>query len=193
MDGHGDIPLISTCLSYRDNAELVQYLAENGADVHRTGLHRHITPAHAAASMGNILSVKALLEAGHCINVMGKPAYREMRQNTLYKAVSRSKLDMLILLLENGVDVNAVTEGGETALEIAAGEGFYDIAQVPINAGAEFQPDDESFMRAMGTAGSHGHIHIASLLEYHRKALSSEPGQAMEMESGEERRTDEAS
>jgi cytochrome c len=103
--------------AYRQNAEAVRLLTDAKADLNpedrfgRTALHLVFDGSHRGASEP---TVRVLLEAG------ANPTSRMHSGVTpLHLAVNRGDMASILLLIEAGADVNAVTTDGQTVLSNA--------------------------------------------------------------------------
>ncbi len=130
--------------------EVVRLLVSHGAE---------IPPIHAAAYLGDIEKVRALLKSGVDINAQwgdtGTP---------LCAAAAGNQTDMVKLLLTQGADINA---GDDTPLHKAALNGCEEVASLLIDKGAD--------VHAKNSAG-YAPIHYAA---YHRAAYAEPAHEAM--------------
>lgn len=90
------------------------------------------------AKQGNLEAVKLFIEAGININV------RDMTEDglgvtALINACDKQHVETVRYLLEQGADVNAVTDYGDTAIMISASRGNFDIFSMCLDYGADIQ------------------------------------------------------
>lgn len=99
------------------SASLVRYLVDAGADVDAFDDNMG-TPLHCGASCGSADIALCLLEGGAGAGIN---TFSVWRGTPLGVAVDRTRIDVVEVLLEQGVDVNApCTHQGRTALMMAA-------------------------------------------------------------------------
>ena len=73
--------------------------------------------------------------------------------------------DVAKLLIENGADVNAVTDEKDTALHFVAIHGHVDVAALLLQNGADVNAvHDEKWWTPLGFAAQKGHVDIAKVL-----------------------------
>ena len=128
-NGEGSTPLLTACTHGR--TEVVQALLEHGANPHDEDF-TYSTILYATVN-GYRDIIVLLLNAGVNINIgngvsgFGTP---------LIIAAEYGHIDCLDLLLEQGADVDAQTEYGDTALMLACGEGHIDAVDRLLQYGA---------------------------------------------------------
>jgi ankyrin repeat protein len=108
---------------YAGNKAVTELLIANGLDVNAksiaSGETKDATPLHAAAGKGNIEVAEVLINNGAELE-----AKLSQNKNTpLHLAVRNNQEAMVILLIAKGADVNAVTEYGETPLDLGVSKG----------------------------------------------------------------------
>jgi ankyrin repeat protein len=115
---------------------------------------------HDAAKSGDIESAKQAV-AAHAnigeLNAAGEPA--------LIIAALSGHRDVVLLLLENGGDINIRNKGGLTALHAAAYGGHLEIAETLVAKGAQVN-DDKNFyhMSPLHAAAEEGHADVVAFL-----------------------------
>lgn len=91
-----------------NNFHILKKLFEKGVSINQLTINNIITPL---AYYNSIYYVKLFLEQGLSIN------YQDERDNTfLVYAVYYDKLDLLVFLIENGIDVNKTNKYGKNVL-----------------------------------------------------------------------------
>ena len=104
---------------YKRSNRFIQILLEAGFDINRPGPLPHgRSLLHIACYEGELKKVHYLLSNGAAVNT------RDLRRNTpLHEAIRPSSiyhsLDILVFLIQNGADVNATNNHGQTAMHIA--------------------------------------------------------------------------
>lgn len=102
------------------------------------------------------------------------PAVRASKE-ALLDAARRGDLPGVKAALDSGVDVNAKTDYGVTALTYASEKGYTDIAKVLIDRGADVDAQDYFFSsRAINWAARNDHADIVKLLLAHGATLPQE-------------------
>jgi serine/threonine-protein phosphatase 6 regulatory ankyrin repeat subunit B len=89
-----------------------------------------------------------------------------------FAAARLGEFEMLAAILDEGVDVNARSFQGWTALMMAAVNGHLDATRILLNAGADLNAQDERGWDALSLAVRQGHEEIAHFLKQHRPAAS---------------------
>lgn len=98
-----------------------------------------------AASSGDIVKVKKLLEGGIDIN-----AEHEVGSTALFYAVQRDHKDIAELLIRSGADVNhRSTKGGHTALMAVSGQNNVESLQLLLEHGADINVKDDEGRSAL--------------------------------------------
>jgi len=99
------------------------------------------------------------------------PAVRASKE-ALLDAARRGDLSGVKKALDSGVDVNAKTDYGVTALTYAAEKGYTDIAKLLIDRGADVDVQDTFFStRAINWAARNNHTDVVKLLLTHGATL----------------------
>lgn len=112
---------------------IVKLLISNGADIHAINSAGSI-PLHRAVMHSDREMAQILIQAGSCVNLQDFKDYTSLHWATL-RGCSRAG-DTLILLIDNGVDIDRVTIEGDTALHFAATYNRQDMVQILLQAGA---------------------------------------------------------
>ena len=91
------------------------------------------TALHYASRNNHLTTVKQLLSAGACVNVLTKCG----RDTPLHRAAYMGHEDVVRCLLENGADVMLQNEDGQTALHKAVIGGHVRVVGLLVKAGVE--------------------------------------------------------
>jgi len=115
-------------VSTDDTVSAIKSLLEAGADVNTWSLQEE-TALYQAIIAGHEDIVKLLLDAGAETN--GSSSC-----HPLHVACERGNTEIVTLLLQHGVNVNAVSDKGDTALHSACESGQFKMVQILLEAGA---------------------------------------------------------
>jgi ankyrin repeat protein len=122
------------------------------------------TPLHLAAYFGNRGAAEVLIAAGARPNARS----RNVMQNApLHAAAAGKSLEVARLLLANGADVNAMQEGGWTALHAAAQNGDVEMALLLISLGARVKASADNGQTPLDLALTGGRAGMVNLLDEH--------------------------
>jgi ankyrin repeat protein len=163
-DEAGRTPLLIA--SSNGNAEIVQILIENGADVNarlKNTLtpYGFTTPLWAAANYkGDVQTIRELLSAGAFIET------RDMDGETpLMAAARRGDVEVVKTFVAAGAQVNAThSQNHGTALMNAAGWGRTEVVRVLLPAGADVNAQQTSGHTALMLAAEQGYTNIVKEL-----------------------------
>lgn len=111
--------------------DIVQMLIEAGADVNKKD-PTHNTALILAAARNNTDCVRILAQAGADVN----PDDLMYGETTLHDAARNGNIAMAKILIEAGADLNAINYKGNSPLMLAHQNGFKDMEQFLLNAGA---------------------------------------------------------
>lgn len=156
---NGMSPLYSAVVD--NNAQMVRYLLEKGADPNLDGYKDGWNALGFAASDGYDGIVKLLLDHGADIHRCATKA----QTNALGLAVQDDRISTVRLLLERGADVNQLDPIGCTALYYAALKNHLEVAQFLLQKGAN--PEIglyKEFWTCLSIAASKGHTQMVRLL-----------------------------
>ena len=107
-----------------------------------------------ACEQGKIRKVAEILTQHNSINFINE--CREINGKTLlHEAVESRKLGIVQVLLDNGADVNAVSNEDCTALHIAAANGNTDIINLLLSRNADIKKLDKNQRSPIETARAH--------------------------------------
>jgi len=118
-----------------------------------------------AVRKGHTQIVEYLLNQGCELN---QPS--EDRENTpLMDGAAENQLEIVDLLLARGAELNHVSKNGQTALMLAIGQGYYEIAKHLIDGGADFRIKDKLGMDAVTYCKLFRHEEILNYLDPYLK------------------------
>jgi uncharacterized protein len=119
------------------------------------------TPLHLAAFFGRRAAVERLMTAGADLNAVSRNA---LRNTPLHAAVAGGHVEVSLLLIDSGADVNTVDAGGHTPLHIAAEAGYVPVAQALLARGASAHVVDAEDRTPLSRAVVKGHTEIVDLI-----------------------------
>ncbi|KAL8734987.1 MAG: hypothetical protein Q9166_001112 [cf. Caloplaca sp. 2 TL-2023] len=122
-----------------------------------------------AAATGKETLAKLLL-TGRTQNKANISATNHRAKTALHLAVENksNRIPLVRLLLENGADVNATSDGGWTPLHNAAEKGFEDVALLLLDWNANPNAITSSGMTALHWCARNGHINVVKILLQHK-------------------------
>lgn len=161
-------PLTRACGVQEANLPLVQLLINKGADINWQGINGN-TPLHWAAYRGNLEIAKILINNGADINIDDKydgPIETSSIFGTILEMAINGNVneDMVILLIESGVNINKKDFNGNSPLHLAAFKGYTDITRSLIDHGAELNAVNNFNRTPLYYAAKHGYKSVADLL-----------------------------
>ena len=177
-----------TAVQEDNNALIAQYIAA-GADVDDGGM-LDVPMLQIAAQRGNEEGVSLLLEAGATIDAeifkgailnadkapdmiqtfidygadIHEPEPNTPAHTPLMHAAEAGNVEIGLLLLENGVDIEAVDEFNDPALNVAAFNGNLEFTQMLVDQGAELNVPGFGGATALVHARNQGHDEIVNYL-----------------------------
>ncbi|MCA1648709.1 MAG: ankyrin repeat domain-containing protein [Acidobacteria bacterium] len=119
------------------------------------------TALHLAAFFGRREAVERLLSAGADIQAV---ADNSIHNTPLHAAVAGGHVDVSLLLIERGADVNAVDAGGYTPLHIAAEAGYAPVVQALLARDADPHAVDAEDKTPLSRAAARNHAEIVDLI-----------------------------
>jgi ankyrin repeat protein len=119
------------------------------------------TPLHLAAFFGRRTAVERLMTAGADLDAVSRNA---LRNTPLHAAVAGGHVEVSLVLIDSGADVNAVDAGGHTPLHIAAEAGYVPVAKALLARGASAHVVDAEDRTPLSRAAVKGHTEIVDLI-----------------------------
>ena len=169
QDKMGFTPLMHAVVSA--NPKMVQAFVEGGAATETKSSSHNLTPLVMAAANPDptkhrdyIKIIKILLDGKADINFPASDG-RTALMAAAGSADSSQALDKAELLLDRGAKPDAVKNGGETALMLAAGRGHEKVVELLLDKGANIQIKNGAGESAMSYAKRSGSNAIVALLE----------------------------
>lgn len=147
------------------NSEIAETLLQAGAEITQRDTAGR-SPLMIASKAGNPTTVKSLLEHGARVNAAQDGGVNEVGQTALHHAVSVSNNERVILdLIQNGADLDALDENGKTALMKAAWYGHINNTKLLVDAGADIELVANSGDRAIDFAHLRRHSEIIAFFD----------------------------
>ncbi|KAK1463914.1 hypothetical protein CMEL01_12675 [Colletotrichum melonis] len=138
--------------------DIAEVLIGAGADVNLPSSKGNF-PLLAAASAGDLRTMKLLLSRGANFDATGSEGYLPM-----HMAAHKNRVEVLQLLFKAGSQIDPTTEHGETPLTIAMHLGCFEAAQFLIEVGAEVDHSAPGAERIICQALKAGNTRIAIAL-----------------------------
>lgn len=175
------------------NVARLQVLVSKGADVNALN-EAHRTALHEAAQNGQVEAIRLLIRAGADPGILddksrGPLAFamdypdpgvraamvamlqitrpsipRDSNPWTLHFAAARDQLDVGMMLIGLGADVNAVGSSGDRALNVACLKGYADFVQLLIAHGVNVNAANKDGVTALHDAALGGNPEVGALL-----------------------------
>ena len=175
VDSHGRTPLMATprakyAFDAYDRSQAALELINLGADVNakdikgKTALHHH---SRAYGGKCTDIIVAALVAAGADLEAINKKHHTplfEARSGALPGFPRSQRFSIVNKLVELGVNVHAVDNGGRTALMVAAQSGDAFVVHGLIQVGARLDTEDEDGNTAIMLAAIGGRLDVVSVL-----------------------------
>ena len=144
-----------------NNAKIVKYLLENGANANVKVPPSNGTPLQFASIKGFTEIAKLLLDAGSEVNVFDK----SVGVTPLWLASQGGHTDIVKILIENKADVNLARKGDKvTSLLMASQEGHTNIVKLLLEAKADVNGVSNDGTSPLLSATQGGNIDIVKLL-----------------------------
>ncbi|KAL0782032.1 hypothetical protein CaCOL14_003367 [Colletotrichum acutatum] len=138
--------------------DIAEVLIGAGADINLPSLKGNF-PLLAAASAGDLRTMKLLLSRGANFDAAGSEGYLP-----IHMAAHKNRVEVLQLLFKAGSRIDPTTEHGETPLTIAMHLGCFEAAQFLIEVGAEVDHSAPGAERIICQALKAGNTRIAIAL-----------------------------
>jgi ankyrin repeat protein len=166
-DEHGTTAM--TTASFLGHVEVVRLLLERGADIDRPNKFG-ARPLFSAANNAKLRVIQVLLKAGASLSVESDDGL------TAFMHAATSTPETVRMFLKHGVDVNAVSSKGYTALQCAAINDLHGPAIIPLllEAGADPAYRDGQGRTAKDLALERGRKKNAAVLDAHMPSLRSD-------------------
>ncbi|MDA2928985.1 ankyrin repeat domain-containing protein [Acidobacteria bacterium AH-259-O06] len=143
--------------AYQDDLETVELLVRAGADVKAANRYG-VTPLSLACTNANVAMVERLLDAGADPNTALRGG-----ETALMTATRTGKVGTVKALLARGAGVHSKVRG-QTALMWAAAEGYAEVVEELIKAGADFRTPLDSGFTPLLFAVREGRIDVVRAL-----------------------------
>jgi ankyrin repeat protein len=123
------------------------------------------TPLHLAAFFGQRDAVELLLASRADLGAVSR---NSLANTPLHAAVAGGHVDVSLLLIERGADVNAADAGGHTPLHIAAEGGYLPVVRALLARGADPHAVDAEDKTPLSRAASRNHTSIIDEINVER-------------------------
>ena len=156
---YGDSTLTSACLS--GNLELLHYLIDKGLLLNDTLIFECFHALYNAKRLeckDNVEIIKVLLSDVQDIN------YTHNNESLLHLICKAGQPNITLILLDLGVDPNAVNKDGRDALYIAANEGHVEVVKVLLDCGVDMPIPADRLDAAFRAACLHGRLDVVAFL-----------------------------
>ena len=166
----GRPPLAWAC--YYGDLSKVKILLAAGALIDR-GAHEGPTPLAIAVQHGKEQVARHLLQVGADVNAACQP-----QQSPLYKAVLHNRRELSKVLLEAGAapDLRCTQEVKQTPLILAVQEGYYLLAELLVDHGADMSRKGPEGFSALEIAARFGFYEIVVMLRAKAAQQAARPG-----------------
>lgn len=157
---YGDSPLALAVISHRN--DVVSELIKAGANVNARNYFND-TPLHAAASVGNSVAVRLLINVAHGADLMHST--NGCGWTPLHYTALCGHLESFQLLVDAGSDImKRETKDGYTPLHLAVEAGHYQVAAKLIDIGASLSSLDNNYRTPLHIAALNKHLNCVQLL-----------------------------
>jgi ankyrin repeat protein len=157
-EDRGETALHFAAKSWNDSGEIVQFLLDQGADIHAPGTEGR-TALHEAIREENLQVFRILLDRGACIECTDCGG-----STALHFAARGGKVDIVQLLLDRGASLEWADSRGSTALHIAAASRDVNTVQLLLDRGASLEEVNSNGSTALHCAAGCGNVDTAQLL-----------------------------
>ena len=157
------LPLPQTTLHYAafwGLHPIVEFLiTTHSQDVCSPDSTDNATPLHLASQMGQIDTVRILIERGADLAAQNKDG-----ETPLHFASQKGEADVACMLIERGADVTAQNKDGETQLHLASRKGEADITRILIEHGADVTAQNKDGETPLHLASRNGEVDVVRML-----------------------------
>lgn len=150
VDESGNTPL--HWAAFRNTAECVKYLLDNGANVNAVNATEGASVLHWAAIAGDVRIVHCVVKAGADVHQVDKRGY-----NALIHATQHDRLLVVHYVLRAGVSINSIDHDGHTALHWAAYSKLPELCRFLVGCGAPVNARDTAGYTALRWAVEQSH------------------------------------
>ena len=148
--------------AWRGHTPIVKMLLEEGIPAGTAVCGYSVL--HAAASAGQNDMVQLLISKGVDVNTRDRDG---VHRTPLRWAVQENHLSVIQTLLDNGAEIDAQDEDGDTPLIQASGEGWLEVVRLLLERGADVNFQNHGGSTALILAAAYDNADIVSLLLQH--------------------------
>ncbi|XP_054710914.1 ankyrin repeat domain-containing protein 17-like [Uloborus diversus] len=134
--------------------------------------------------------LKRLTSSVNCALDEAAAALSHMRPCTLAEACSHGDLNTVKKLLDEGRNVNEVTEDGESLLSLASSSGYKELAQLLLAMNANVDDRGMKDMTPLMEAANAGHLDLVKLLIQHGADVNAQTSQEKKMKGAKAKNQD---
>ena len=163
--GHYVRPLVAALAG--EHFQTADLLRRKGADLDVQGTQGN-RPLHAAARSGNFEVVRILIEYDAAAHINARGGYRLTPLHWASAGQIFKDGSVLLLLLEHGADINALSDGGWTPLHLASSRPHVEVVRLLLEHDADVEVKTNEGKTALQIAADHGYDKIVELLRDHR-------------------------
>uniref|UniRef100_A0A0N5AA12 ANK_REP_REGION domain-containing protein n=1 Tax=Syphacia muris TaxID=451379 RepID=A0A0N5AA12_9BILA len=161
-DVNGHTPFLIATMS--GNVEVMEDLAENGANVNHCDKNKHFA-VHWAVVCGQLDALKLLLRLNANLNAIDSQGAQPLHYATVGEDVAPETCETILnVLLKNGANINSIDFDGRTPLLWATCNGNIKAMTALLQAGANLNVTDRNQLSLLHCATSQGHEDALLLL-----------------------------
>jgi cytohesin len=180
--------------SEEGHTEIVQVLLEHGADVKAVDDEVNVMALHSTSMFGRLAAARVLLEHGADADAKSKDNQTPLHQaenegvarvlleygadpnvhwqgednrTPLHEALECDRLEVALVLLENGANANVQDSYNQTPLHLASRKGYLDVVRLLLQRCSNIHAQDDEGRTPFQVASVRGHEEVMRLLLEH--------------------------
>nr|XP_042905260.1 uncharacterized protein LOC107454385 [Parasteatoda tepidariorum] len=138
-----------------NDVDIVEYLVDNGANIHAEQFATGMKPMHIASEYGCEKVVDYFLLKGAGVDTTNK-----FCNTSLHLAASEGKLETVEVLLKHKANIHAADEDGNQAIHLSSKYGHRDVLNFLLHSGSNVQAVGENFCTPLHFAALNGHLNL---------------------------------